>query len=371
MTMMKKIRRSLLPVCCLVWALLGSCSIYDSPAGTADDADATSPTAVVHLNFSVNKATQTRALSSANENTVSDLTVLIFDGNGDVIGRQYKGSLQSTVTSGISLNVTTRVASGCTIYAFANLGSDTYFDGKGTKAEVDAMRTTAMTDLTALGSANDAIMFGNLTGVNIVADGTNTNKFQLPMAHVCSKLALIVKPTVEGITITGYQLCNIPKGSYLTDIARTTAAYPDGYSRFAAATGLNITTATTPNTASATYYIYENLAGNMDIKTESDRFSSVISLNNPAYVIVSARSSDGVTPAWQHTFRIYLGGVTHVTSGTPVTDYGDFNIYRNYSYTCTITISGSGDSDVHAVYTAKGGITAWGDGGTTKDTATF
>src|SRR5574344_540365 len=140
--MIMKTRRYLWCAACLLLSgLLSSCSVFDRYDGGDDGTSA-----VVHLNFSVDKATQTRALSSANENTVNDLTVLIFDASGKIIGRKYSASLSAA--SSYTLDVPARESSGCTIYAFANLGSETYFAAKETRTEVDAMRTVAMTELT-------------------------------------------------------------------------------------------------------------------------------------------------------------------------------------------------------------------------------
>lgn len=308
---------------------------------------------MVKLTFCISDGNQTRAITSTNENTVSDITVLVFDNTNSLIGSTYSSSVAAGT---VDFPVTTRSATGCTIYAIANTGSSSYFAGVNTIDKLNTMYTTiasadALESKGSTANSTGAMMIGKAS-VDITKGAVN--KFPITLYHQCGKFSFTIKPA-SGVTITGYQLYNVPLSSYITDShvpasASTVAGPPAGassYGNFTAVSGLSQTT-----DLSKTYYVYENLCGsNINATTEAKRNSSNVPASDPAsarasYLLINAKSSN-----WTSTYRVYLGGMTNVA--TPATDLTNFNVYRNLNYNCTITLGANGGKgDARVTYQA-------------------
>jgi len=310
----------------LFFVLFSSCNNDNVPRGGSDS----DKTATVRLTFTASSQQTTRALSS-NESTVNDITVLIFNSNGDVIGSNY----QTFTTSPYSMTVTTRFANNCTIYAIANTGSSSYFSGVSTLTAFKAKYTT-LTTASDLGAGSSVIMFGKSTGtVNITTAIQSIGS--IPLTRLCTRLDFTIAPA-SGITITGYQLCHVPMNSYISDV-NSQSYNPGGgnWGNFTAITGL--TAAST--TVNVSYYMYENLVGT---KVGATSLATRISSNAPTdatYLLVYAKTS-----GWSSVYCIYLGG-------TGSTDYTNYSIPRNYNYSYTININGSGWTDTRVTYTTN------------------
>lgn len=308
---------------------------------------------MVKLTFCISDGNQTRAITSTNENTVSDITVLVFDNTNSLIGSTYSSSVAAGT---VDFPVTTRSATGCTIYAIANTGSSSYFAGVNTIDKLNTMYTTiasadALESKGSTANSTGAMMIGKAS-VDITKGAVN--KFPITLYHQCGKFSFTIKPA-SGVTITGYQLCNVPLSSYITDShvpasASTVAGPPAGassYGNFTAVSGLSQTT-----DLSKTYYVYENLCGsNNKATSEALRNSSNVPVSASAsasYLLINAKGS-----SWASTYRVYLGGMTNVA--TPATDLTNFNVYRNLNYNCTITLGANGgNGDARVTYTATG-----------------
>ncbi|BCS85829.1 hypothetical protein prwr041_17220 [Prevotella herbatica] len=296
----------------------------------------------------------TRAITSTTENQINNVTVFIFDSNGDVIGSGY-GAGDITHT-GASVTITTRPAVGCTIYVVANVSSGT-FKGVYNKTLFDQQYAT----ITAPSYLQDdktnidtyPIMFAQEAGVEIKS-GTKLEK-TIAVARLLSKITFNIKPkktsaSLYPITIDGYQLHHVPLACYYVD-TYTSEPNTVSYGDF---DPVALTTKTTDgNTLSFTYYVYENLAGkNSASTTWKDRNKINTSGLNVSYLTVDAH-----TDIWKSRFYIYLGGKILTSTGTSgaTYDYSDYNIYRNTNYTVTVNITGSGASedDVRVDYDAN------------------
>ena len=272
------------------------------------------------------------ATTIKSENIMRDLTVAIFDNTGIVIG-YYSDNVADVTQAVQTINITTHAAPNCTIYAIANAGKD-YFNDCTTKAQYDAKKTPTLSSGAALGQQDKVIMFGKVTGQNIA---TGVTIPQIQMEHICSKVDLIVIPkTSENITVTGWNLHNVPDGAYISDA--NTNAWTGGFlDDFTAVTGQTITTQ--PANPVATYYLYQNYAGiQTGLTTEKDR-NSTKAPTNASYLTINASSV-----VWESVFTVYLGG--DALTGSASDDYNDFNVYRNYHYTVTVKIDGAEGPDV-------------------------
>lgn len=317
------IRRYLYNLLALL-SIVGICTACSSSDDTVGD-----DSAVVRLAFYADEhPTQTRTLDAVTWSQVKSLAVAIFDNAGTQIGNTRAAS--PTEISGMyTLDVQTHKATGCTIYAAANLLDEFYGDGSS-KSGVEAKKVVR-TSLADLGNDDDIPMFGAYPNTVDIISGTQTFG-QIQLKRICSKIDIRITPAT-GITINGYQLCHLPLGSYYVERGVSTWTAPTAYADFDEVNGLESTEAVTAN-----YFTYENLSGsNATVTTEKERYQA----NAPAeatYLLVKATG-----PGWRTLFRIYLGGVNPATNSA---DHADFNIYRNCRYSLDIAINGASSDDL-------------------------
>ncbi len=327
----------------LLMALVFSSCATDDSVGLSQNGS--SDSTMVSLTFLVNDGARTRAINTGNENTVSDITVLVFDKNNSLIGSKYVSAVPSTP---VDVPVTARSATGCTIYAIANTGSSSYFAGVNTIDKLNTLYTTIASAEALESSGSTAGSTGALMVGKATTDIPNGSSIPLSLYHQCGKFSFTIKPA-SGVTITGYQLCNVPLSSYITDshvpaLASTVAGPPAGagsYGNFAAVSGLSQTT-----DLSKTYYVYENLCGSKGSVDAEAKRNSNYAPTSASYLLINAKGS-----SWASTYKVYLGGMTNAAS--PAVDLTNFNVYRNLNYKCTITLGSSGgNGDARVTYQA-------------------
>jgi len=311
------IGKACLAMLCMVFTL---CSCM----GTTSEGDG-GKDALLRLTFNPDAA-RSRALSDG-ENTITDINVLVFNSAGALTGSAY-----ATFSGGnYTMNVNARTGDGCAIYAIANTGSAAYFKGVATITDFKKKYVALASNPAELGNASKTVMFGKKTGVKINAQTAITAADNFALTRLCSKMSFTIKPAT-GITVTGYQLCHVPMGSYITD-ETSTAYYNPPSAVFKDFSTVTVTTSAGTSVSGINYYMYENLAGkgtNVSAETRTATYAPA----NATYIIVYATG-----PNWKSTYRIYLGG-------TGATDYTGYDIPRNYSYPYTIKINGSGVNDV-------------------------
>lgn len=298
----------------------------------------------------------TRAITSATEDYVQDLTVYIFDSNGDVIGSNYSSYSIASNTS-ITMDITTRAAKGCTIYVVANAGSGK-FTGIYNKTMFDNQYATITNPENLANGSTYPIMFGKAVGVDI---NVGTNSKSISIARFLSKITFNILPKNANssypITIDGYQLHNVPLNCYYSDVLTTTFST---YGDFGAITPSSNNT--DGSTLSFTYYVYQNLAGTNSASTTWKLRNKTNAPSKASYLTVDAHTS-----IWKSRYYIYLGGKNLTSAGaSPTYDYTDYNIYRNTNYTVTVNITGNGsgedgvrvDYDAN-IYFSSPGINQW------------
>ena len=153
----------------LLLLLFSSCTDESISNGIHTD---TGDSTRVNLTFDLQQQTTlTRTLSSTgtSESQVDNINVLIFDGNNNnskLIGSTYQ-TYGTSQTSSFSVTVPTRVASGCTIYAVANLPSDS-LKNVATVSDFNK-KFILMSSASILGNGTNMVMFGQTSGVTISA----------------------------------------------------------------------------------------------------------------------------------------------------------------------------------------------------------
>lgn len=370
--------------------------VLGMPACSNEDGVGESDNTVVTLSISTADAADTQTKGSTRAYTddssnkdyyVGDLTVYIFDSNGDVIGSVYGGpNINSQVlkydNKSITVSITTRQAIGCTVYAVANAGtqaSPNRFAGITKKADFDE-QYQKMKNANDIDKANSLIMFGELRNFNTTTSGT------ISLKRLASKFDFTINAGAETdvteqwpIFIDSYQLKSVPMASYYvlpfwgdgTWNGKGNRNIPTGgdinpqYGNYDAVTVGNTSVANT-------VYMYGNNAGE---KNEGEGAP-----DNATYLEIKAHaqvSETDPTKVWESTYKVYLGGDKNstLTPGTPVasdgtsgTYNGNFIVYPNVHYKITINIYGSGHSEnggLRVTYQAKpyfsGGLDNWTD----------
>jgi hypothetical protein len=316
----------------------------------SDDSDDDGSRTVV-LRFSTAQAagvTRAATASTAKDDAVKDLTVLIFDSNGDVIGSNY-GSYTIESSTSFSVSIKTRVAKGCTVYAFANVGTlvdPSYFYGLATKAAVDS-KVYTLKDNNELNTSNCncLLMKGELTDF----DTSTSAKTTVSLERLASKFDITITAKNDAtngtwpVTIDKYQFFNVPS---TTSLAKASSTVPLSYHSDASATVVSNKTSSSSADATVsipTYYMFGNPVGKNPAATKWTlrNASNLPSGRTCTYIRIWAH-----TAVWKSYFDVYLGGTTLIADGTsPTYDYTDYTIYPNYHYTVNITIKGSGHAE--------------------------
>ena len=344
----------------------------------SDDSDDDGSRTVV-LRFSTAQAagvTRAGTASTAKDDAVKDLTVLIFDSNGDVIGSNYGSYTIESLTS-FSVSIKTRVAKGCTVYAFANVGTiidPNFFHGLSTKSEIDNKVYTMKAD-GELDTPKQTclLMKGELDNFDTSVSSGKT----IGLQRLASKFEITIEaqndPTDGSwpITIDKYQLCKIPRTTTLSKL--TDQPVPSDYYN-GPETRVNLTSdANSPVSEKIVTYMYGNNVGSNANATDWTKRNS----NNQPTKQNGASTFLHIwahTAVWKSEFYVYLGGKTLRADGTsPTYDYTDYTIYPNYHYTVNITIKGSGHAENGArvtyqaiPYFSVASINAWGTDKTTS-----
>lgn len=343
----------------------------------SDDSDDDGSRTVV-LRFSTAQATGvtragTATASTDKDDAVKDLTVLIFDSNGDVIGSNY-GSYTIESSTSFSVSIKTRVAKGCTVYAFANVGTlvdPSYFYGLATKAAVDSKVYTLKKN-DELNASECLLMKGELTNFDTSTSGKTT----VWLERLSSKFDITITAKNDAtngtwpVTIDKYQFFNVPS---TTSLAKASSTVPSSYHSDASATVVSNKTSSSSADAkvSISTYMFGNPVGKNTAATKWTlrNASHLPSGRTCTYIRIWAH-----TAVWKSEFYVYLGGKTLTADGTsPTYDYTDYTIYPNYHYTVNITIKGSGHAENGArvsyqaiPYFSVASINAWGTDKTTS-----
>lgn len=280
--------------------------------------------------ISGNSSTITRAgVSDSGDKDyyISDLTVLIFDENGDVIGSTTKQAPFSPSSDGnITILVLTRAAKKCTVYAIANAlalnGDKTPFAGIATLSALQSMvKTYANAD--DINKETCLLMMGKTDDKSF--DTTNSGSAAaISLQRLASRIDFKFtvnndKKTGFPIVVDSYQLCNVPTSTWYQQSDFTNnPSMPSGSTSTSQYQSQGAIASSTGGTAKTyTCYVYTN--------TDA---------SNKTYLLINAHSavtgSDGTTTykVWNSEFRVKMPDV----------------VKPNMHYTVNITIKGSANT---------------------------
>jgi len=284
---------------------------------------------VSSANSNVN--TRSSELTTAEEDVINDIHILVYNSLGELIGHKYT----SYNPSNPAITVETRSSnSNCTIYAIANTGSSTYFNGKAYSE--DNLKTLVTEDLSSVDGIKKGtsgsqyfLMSGSII-VSKIDPGTSTVSSSLSLSRLAAKIKFNITAS-NGITITDYSIKNIPKNSYLVN--NTSADAVTNY----LSSGLTTLSAGTTSVSDQYFYMYENRkGGRTGTGTPTDQTGKALYAPvNSTYIEIHAKSS-----TFNGLFKIYLGA----------DNISDYNIKRNNSYTYDIQLLGPGYADTRVTH---------------------
>lgn len=279
--------------------------------------------------ISGNSSTITRGgVSDSNDKDyyISDLTVLIFDERGYVIGSTTKQASDLSIADGkITIQVLTRAAQNCTVYAIANAlalnGGNTPFAGIATLSALTSM-VKKYANADDINTETCLLMMGKTADKSF--DTTNSGSAAISLQRLASRIDFNFtvnndKTTGFPIVVDSYQLCNVPTSTLYQSDFSDNPPMPSGSTSTSQYQSQGSITSSTGGTAKTyTCYVYTN--------TDND---------NKTYLLINAHSavtgSDGTT-----TYKVW-NSVFHVNMPDKVKP--------NMHYIVNITINGGATGD--------------------------
>lgn len=246
---------------------------------------------------------------------IKDLTVLIFDESGDVIGSTTKQASDLSIADGkITIKVLTRAAQNCTVYAIANAlalnNNATPFAGVATLSALKSMVKTYK-DADDINKESCLLMMGKTESF----DTTNGSAAAISLQRLASRIDFnftVNNDITTGfpIVVDSYQLCNVPTSTLYQQSDFTNPSMPS---------------------VSASTSLYQSL----EPKAEIDKpYTCYVYTNtdksNKTYLLINAHSA--VTGSDGSTYKVW-NSVFHVNMPD--------GVKPNMHYTVNITIKGS------------------------------
>jgi hypothetical protein len=304
-----------------------------------------------------NSSTITRAGVSDPSNKdyyIKDLTVLIFDESGDVIGSTTKQApdLSPSSDGKITIQVLTRAAKKCTVYAIANAlalnNSATPFAGVATLSALQSkVKTYKKADdinkdpyLLMMGKTDDK-SFDTTNSGSAAAISLQRLASRIDFNFTVNNDKTTDKTTGFPIVVDSYQLCNVPTSTLYQQSDFTNPSMPSGSESTALYKSQGSITSSAEGTQKTyTCYVYTNTTSNQtylqinahSVVTGSDGstykvWNSVFHVNMP----------EKVKPNMHYTVNITInGGATH---GTAQGDCGVVATYNAYPYFSGVTLN--------------------------------
>lgn len=269
-----------------------------------------------------NSSTITRADAGVSDPTnkdyyIKDLTVLIFDESGDVIGSTTKQAPFSSSGGNITIQVLTRAAKKCTVYAIANAlalnNNATPFAGVATLSALQS-KVKTYKDADDINKETCLLMMGKTADKSF--DTTNSGSAAaISLQRLASRIDFNITvnndiTTGFPIVVDSYQLCNVPTSTLYQQSDFTNPSMPS---------------------VSASTSLYQSLEPIAEIdKPYTCYVYTNTDKDNKTYLLINAHSavtgSDGTTyKVWNSVFHVNMPD----------------KVKPNMHYTVNITIKGS------------------------------
>lgn len=329
----------------LSFFLLGSCAVEEEKRGPVVEEDMP---ARLSLQLDKTEMFTRSGLSTAQEQAVKSIFVLVFDKSGSKVSQMYASSNISTALT----NIQTRSGNNMSIYVIANLSPQntglanvsTAFNQVYSIADLNAVNLQSLA--ADLNLNLSLVMYGMLTNQTI--SPTTTQTYTVPLNFVAARITLYVVTnltnTSDSYALTDWTVQNYPAKSFLLPQA-TDANTPGSTTDFTTSVtskawvDTTIMIGTTPTAAKYAFlYMYENRRGGRISGAPVDTDQKKKALYAPTSATSIAlrgyyKSGNTVTGL---TTTIFLGA----------DNYADYNVRRGYDYSYIATIKGIGDYGV-------------------------
>lgn len=294
-----------------------------------------------------NSSTITRAGVSDPTNKdyyIKDLTVLIFDESGDVIGSTTKQAPFSPSSDGnITIQVLTRAAKKCTVYAIANAlalndGATPPFAGVATLSALQSMVKT-YADADDINNDKYLLMMGKTADKSF--DTTNSGSAAaISLQRLASRIDFNFtvnndKKTGFPIVVDSYQLRNVPTSTlYQSDFSNNPPMPSGSTSTSKYSSQGSIASSAEGKRETYTCYVYTNTDASHKTYLLINAHSAVTGSDGTTYKVWNSEfhvnMPDIVKPNMHYTVNITInGGATH---GTAQGDCGFVFTYNAYPY---------------------------------------
>ena len=347
---------------CLLAVLLASSCSSDV---NSDEQKGNKTLVTLTIAASGNAATASRAVSG-NSSTItradvsdsgdkdyyiSDLTVLIFDESGDVIGSTTKQASDLSIADGkITIKVLTRAAQNCTVYAIANAlalnNNATPFAGVATLSALKSMVKTYK-DADDINKESCLLMMGKTADKSF--DTTNSGSAAaISLQRLASRIDFKFtvnndKKTGFPIVVDSYQLCNVPTSTLYQQSNFNSPLMPSGSALTyksqglitSSAEGQGLITSSAEGTAKTyTCYVYTNIDNASNKTYLLINAHSAVTAGSTTYKVWNSvfhvNMLDGVKPNMHYTVNITING--GATPSTAQGDCGAVVTYNAYPY---------------------------------------
>ena len=290
-----------------------------------------------------NSSTITRAGVSDPNNKdfyINDLTVLIFDENGDVIGsttisdlsHSSDGKITISSDGKITIRVLTRAAKKCTVYAIANAlalnNNKTPFAGIATLSALKSM-VKSYTNANVINKESCLLMMGKTADTSF--DTTNSESAAaISLQRLASRIDFNFtvnndKTTGFPIVVDSYQLCNVPTSTFYQQSDFTNPSMPSVSASTSLYQSLELKTETQKT---YTCYVYTNIGTSKDEETYLDIWahSEVQGAGGTKYTVwksnFKVEMPDGkVKPNYHYKIDIVINGSVNGKNGGVITKY--------------------------------------------------
>lgn len=271
------------------------------------------------------------------ETDIFDLSIFIFNSKGDVIGftsQDFKDGKPAAV------EVKTRKATGCSVYAVANaktLNKGTSpFDGVSTFGVFKA-KYLSFTDAKAPDNASCLLMMGVSSGFD-TSSASSASPATITLKRLASRIDYTIAVNNDNATgfpivVDSYQLRNVPTWTFYQQSDFTNPSMPSS------TTFADFDKVSTPissvaaATSAGTYYVYANDGTSKETYLDIQAHSDVQGTDGTKYTVwksnFQVKMPDGkVKPNYHYKIDIVINGSVTGKDGGVITTY---NAYPYFS----------------------------------------
>lgn len=270
------------------------------------------------------------------ETNIFDLSIFIFNSKGDVIGFTSKDFSDGKPTA---VDVKTRKATGCSVYAVANAktlnNGKSPFDGVSTLGVFQA-KYLSFPDAKAPNDDKCLLMMGVSSGFD-TSSASSASPATITLKRLASRIDYTIavnndQTTGFPIVVDSYRLCNVPTSTWYQQSDFTSPSMPSSPT-FADLdkVSTSISSVAAP-TSAGTYYVYANNGTSKETYLDIQAHSEVQGAGTKYTVWKSnfqVKMPDGkVKPNYHYKIDIVINGSVTGKNGGFITKY---NAYPYFS----------------------------------------